>query len=150
MSEIKKRVDNRIDVELQGQPVNIRMLLPAIDLVFLGLGSLLLISGIGVYIGQQGIIPSASLAGIGLILLALAGISTLKFGISVSKNRSILFKPVQEKIMETTGVKLTSAQIAAMWSHEEVETDKYRMRFENRQGAKFKVGIYPVKNKQKA
>lgn len=150
MSEIKKRVDDRIDIELEGQPVNIRMLLPVLDVIFIGLGSILVISGIGVYIGKQGIIPAASLAGIGFILLAIAGISTLRFCISVAQNRSILFKPVQDKIKEKTGVQLKNSQIAAMWSHEQVETNKYRMRFEHRQGAKFKVGIYPAVKKQKS
>lgn len=138
--------DNRIEIKLEGQPENIRMLLPALDVILLGLGAVIFLSGIGVYLGQQGIIPAASLSGIGFVLLAYVGVNVLRFRSSVSKNRSILFTPVREKVMETKKVKLTSAQIASMWCHEEVETDKYRMRFEHRQGRTFKVGIYPAKN----
>lgn len=137
--------DNRIEIKLEGQPENIRMLLPAIDIVLLGVGALLFLSGIGVYIGQQGIIPAVCLSGLGFILLAYVGFNFLRFRMSVAKNRSILFTPVREKVMETKQVKLSSAQIASMWCHEEVETDKYRMRFEHRQGSSFKVGIYPAK-----
>jgi hypothetical protein len=142
--------DNRIEIKLEGQPENIRMFLPALDVVFLGLGVLLFLSGIGVYLGHQGFIPSASLSGIGFVLLAYVAFNILKFRSSVAKNRSILFTPVREKVMEVKKVKLSSAQIASMWCHEEVETDKYRMRFEHRQGRTFKVGIYPAKAKKDA
>lgn len=138
--------DNRIEIKLEGQPENIRMQLPAFDIVLLGLGAVLFLSGIGVYIGQQGIIPAASLSGLGVILLAYVAFNFLRFRMSVAKNRSILFTPVREKVMEAKKVKLSSAQIASMWCHEEVETGKYRMRFEHRQGSNFKVGIYPAKN----
>lgn len=139
--------DNRIDIKLENQPQNIRMFFPAVDVVLLGLGALLFLSGIGVYIGQQGIIPSASLSGVGFALLAYVGFNMLRFSSSVAKNRSILFTPVRTEIMKTKKVKLTNSQIASMWCHEEVTTDKYRMRFEDRKGSTFKVGIYPVKAK---
>lgn len=137
--------DNRIEIKLEGQPENIRMFLPAVDVVLLAVGALLFLSGIGVYIGQQGIIPAVSLSGLGLIPLLYVGFNVLRFRMSVSKNRSILFTPVREKVMESQKIKLSSAQIASMWCHEEVETGKYRMRFEHRQGSNFRVGIYPAK-----
>lgn len=139
--------NNRVDIELEQQPQNIRMFLPAVDVILLGLGALLFLSGIGVYLGQQGIIPSASLSGVGFVLLGFVGFNALRFSRSVAKNRSILFTPVRTEIMKTKQVKLTNPQIASMWCHEEVTTGKYRMRFEDRKGRFFKVGIYPVKAK---
>lgn len=139
--------DNRIDIKLQGQPENIRTFLPALDQVFIGLGGLLVVSGVGVYLGHQGIIPSASLAGLGMALLLFVSFNILRFNHSVRKNRSILFTPVREKVLEAQKVKLSNSQIASMWCHEEVETGKHRMRFEHRQGSTFKVGIYPAKAK---
>lgn len=144
MSDINKRVDPRLDVELKGQPENIRMLFPVLDQVFFGLGLLLTISGIGVFLAGKGIIPAVCLAGIGILLLAYVGMNALRFSHSVAKNRSILFTPVRDEIMKNKDIKVSNAQIASMWAHEEVEVKGFRMRFEHRQGRKFKIGFYPV------
>lgn len=140
--------DNRVDVILEEQPQGIRTLLSPVDLILAALGAVLVISGIGVWLGNQGPAPTFSLAGIGLALLIYVGINLLKFAASVSRNRSILFDPVRNAVMEKRQVKLTNAQIALMWCHEQVFTPQHRMRFEARQGPKFKVGIYPAPVKE--
>lgn len=148
MSDINKRVvDQRLNIELKGQPQNIRILFPVMDQVFFGLGMILTISGIGVYLANEGIIPAICLAGIGVLLLGYVGFNALLFRHSVSKNRSILFTPVREEIMKGKNIKVTDSQIASMWAHEEVEAKGYRMRFEHRQGSKFKIGLYPATKK---
>jgi hypothetical protein len=137
-------LDNRIDIKLEDQPQGIRVFLPPLDRILLVLGGIFVISGIGVWFGNQGPGPIFSLIGIGLAVLGYVGISALQFAISVSKNRAILFDPVRNAVMEERQIKLTSAQIALMWCHEQVFTPQHRMRFEHRQGPKFKIGIYPV------
>lgn len=141
--------DNRIDIKLEDQPTGIRILLPIIDQILLALGSVLVISGIGVWLGNQGPGPSFSLAGIGLALLIYVGVNVALFAASVSKNKSILFEPVRNAVIEQRQIKLTNPQIALMWSHEQVISGPHRMRFEHRQGPKFKVGIYPAPVKEK-
>lgn len=140
-------LDNRIDIKLEDQPQDIRVFLPPLDLIFLVLGGIFVVSGIGVWLGNQGPGPTFSLLGIGLAILAYVGTNVLKFAMSVSKNRAILFEPVRNAVMEERQVKLTSAQIALMWCHEQVYTPKHRMRFEHRQGPNFKIGIYPAQAK---
>lgn len=147
MSDVNKRVDPRLDVELKGQPQNIRILFPVLDQILFGVGAILTGSGIGVYFADKGVIPAICLIGIGLLILGYVGINALLFRLSVAKNRSILFTPVREEIMKSKSIKVTDSQIASMWAHEEVEAKGYRMRFEHRQGSKFKIGLYPATKK---
>jgi hypothetical protein len=144
-----KLPEKLIEIKLEDQPQDIRIFLPPVDWILLVLGGILVISGIGVWFGNQGPAPTLSLIGIGLALLGYVGINALKFASSVSKNRAILFDPVRNAVMEERQIKLTSSQIALMWCHEQVFTPQHRMRFEYRQGPNFKVGIYPAPVKEK-